>query len=637
MKRSIIAICLVALFPLITVISLFILAKKLQPTVLSIASEKGYFDTAYFDESKYYALSGAFTCFPGASIVPSKYTRPATAERFEQSPVYLAREHTACTTISSLDQIQSKEYLSDGKYTATIGFLLKLPSNTAYGIWFPANLSEYKVYVNGVLASETKTFRSKNPNYPQSFLVMLPPTEDGNYEIVADLIAPKNYSNKGSNAILIGSYDRISRSFNNVKSTSLFLCTYITFTILFIMIQMIALRKDKRMFPFILLTLSTGLVMSFSDGRSILSVFRRLPYNVGFLLDSVAVPLFLASLLFFTYRMFSEFFPKKTSLGALILLTIPLINALTLKAFPSLRKISSLVEIIPYIICIYVFVRSYEAKLPHAFTYGISLLTILTSVTLYYLTQDMLIPSRFSYSVGYIILSIMMVSILACEYEVQNANEQFYSGELSRQLEAMQASENAFLNAQMKPHFLYNTLNTIADCCVTDSKKAQKLINSLSEYLKLIISLDNMDKTVPLRRELELVEAYTAIEKERFPSINFYNEFPIRMPRVMMPPITIQPLIENAIKHGVRKSDKPGVVTLRITESAEYVNFYVSDNGIGMEQETIDKLFLLPKENKSIGIYNIDKRLKNQYSEGLHVESTPGLGTCISFRIPKNM
>lgn len=103
----------------------------------------------------------------------------------------------------------------------------------------------------------------------------------------------------------------------------------------------------------------------------------------------------------------------------------------------------------------------------------------------------------------------------------------------------------------------------------------------------------------------------------------------------MMPPITIQPLIENAIKHGVRKSSKPGVVTLRIIENPDSVEFFVSDNGVGMDEATMKKLFNMPKENQSIGIYNIDKRLKNQYGKGLTVESTPGLGTCVSFKIPK--
>jgi sensor histidine kinase YesM len=170
---------------------------------------------------------------------------------------------------------------------------------------------------------------------------------------------------------------------------------------------------------------------------------------------------------------------------------------------------------------------------------------------------------------------------------------------------------------------------------VTDPDKAKSLIASLKEYCNLILSIDNMEKTVPLSRELELVTAYTSIEKERFPSINFYTDLPIRMPKINMPPLTLQPLIENAIKHGVRKNDRPGVITLRIREAFDSVTFYVSDNGVGMDEATMQKLFNEPKENKSIGVYNIDKRLKNLYGEGLSVDSTVDLGTCVSFTVPK--
>ena len=101
-----------------------------------------------------------------------------------------------------------------------------------------------------------------------------------------------------------------------------------------------------------------------------------------------------------------------------------------------------------------------------------------------------------------------------------------------------------------------------------------------------------------------------------------------------LPALTIQPLIENAIKHGVRKSTRPGAVTLRIIESDDSVSFYVSDNGVGMTEDVIQALFREPKDNKSIGIYNIDKRLRNQYDDGLSVDSTLDLGTCVSFTVP---
>lgn len=637
MKRIYTAIAIVILLPLLVVTGLYILNKALQPKVLNIASETGSFSTSYFDEEKLYSLSGDLTCFPGAILVPSQYTyvTHANAANFDGTYADKGRTDGLCVTISSFTDIRHENFIENGRYQATIGCFLKLPTNTDYAMWFPASFCEYKIYVNTVEVASSEIFGSKTPGYPHSFYVTLPASETGYYEVVACVTSPTNYINTGSESVLIGTLDKVSHSFESVSKVSLFYVMYILFTIVFVLIQLLVLKNDPKMIPFICLSGMTAFVMSFMDGRCVLTFIPVLSYQAGFVMEAVAVPLYLLTLLFFTSRMFKEYFPFKIANLFVALLTIPLLDTLTLKRFPFLTDLSALIEVIPYAICLYVFVLVYEKEEPHALIYGVSILSIESSVLLYYATADMAIPSRFTYAVGYSILSLMMVSILACEYATQDSSESFYSKELSRQLEAMQASENAFLNAQMKPHFLYNTLNTIADCCVTDSQKAKKLINSLSEYLKLIISLDNMDKTVPIRHELELVEAYTAIEKERFPNINFYTDFPMRMPGIMMPPITIQPLIENAIKHGVRKLDKPGVVTLRIVDNTESVDFYVSDNGVGMTQETIDNLFRVPKENQSIGIYNIDKRLKNQYKKGLHVESTPGLGTCISFSIPK--
>lgn len=637
MKRIHTAIALAILAPLLTVTCLYLLSQKIQPNVLDIASETGSFTTSYFDEEKLYSLSGDLTCFPGAILVPSQYTFITRGNSTTHEGTYadMGRENGLCVTISSFTDIKHDNFLTDGRYTATIGCFLKLPSHTDYAMWFPANFCEYKIYVNAVEAASSRTFGSDNPGYPHSFYITLPASETGYYEVVACVSSPSNYINTGSESVLIGTLDRVSRSYESVSKVSLFYVMYILFTIIFIMIQIIVLRNDPKMIPFICMSGMTAFVMSFLDGRCVFTFIPFLSYQAGFIMEAVAVPLYLLTLLFFSSRMYKAYFPFKVANIFVFLLTIPLLDTLTLKRFPMLTRISDLLELIPYIICLYIFVMVFDKKEPHALVYGVAIISIFSSVLLYFVTSDMAIPSRFTYAVGYSILSIMMVSILACEYATQDNNENFYSKELARQLETMQASENAFLNAQMKPHFLYNTLNTIADCCVTDSQKAKKLINSLSEYLKLIISLDNMDKTVPIRHELELVEAYTAIEKERFPNINFYTDFPMRMPGIMMPPITIQPLIENAIKHGVRKLDKPGVVTLRIVDSPQSVDFFVSDNGVGMTQETIDNLFRVPKENQSIGIYNIDKRLKNQYKQGLHVESTPGLGTCISFSIPK--
>lgn len=637
MKRVVTACLISLLLPIIITIVLTIININLQPEPLSIASEEKL-TTSYIKDNKVYELSGEIICLPKVNLNPQDFGLSTGGYAFEKGVMRELDSNPTLTKIHSLREIRCDECAEDGYYKALTYFTINLPSNAEYALWFPSEFCEYTIYVNGILAKESRTYGTASPTYPGAFYVDLPKNKDGIYEIIANFTSPTNYANTATDAILLGSYEKVERSFSNVAKFSLFFSTFGMFSIVFILIQLLPLRLDYRLLTFVGLSGCTLLVTAFRDGRLILMYFPRLPYNIGSFMEAISVPLYLLLLLCYTRAMYEDFFPKKVGKIFIILLVVPLANALCLGQFALLRYISDIITVIPYAICLYVFIRAFQARESHILAYGAGILTTEISVLLDITTMRHSIPARFSYAIGYLIIAITMVGILATQYAKQKKEEAFYTDELKRQLAQMQASENAFLNAQMKPHFLYNTLNTIADLCVTDAHKAQKLINSLSEYLKLILSLDNMDETVPLRREFELVEAYTDIERERFPSINFYVEKPIHMPTIMMPPLTIQPLIENAIKHGVRKLDKPGVITLRIVDNPDSVDFFVSDNGVGMDEETIHTLLTkVPKENQSVGIYNINKRLKRLYKKGLSVESTPGLGTCVSFKVYKYM
>lgn len=635
MKRFVSAVSLVFAFPLLVVGILFFVNKAFQPQVLTLLSESSYLSTSYLESDKFYEITGKMACVPATIIVPTPYAYESIDSSSHTSIPEILHSKKNHSDISSLAEIRNPEFIVGDNYVASVSFYLNLPAYEDFSLWFPAEFCEYNIYVNGKLMAESPTFRSNSPSFAAPFYVELPASETGMYEVMMNIISPISYINSGPSSILLGTLEKIQASFDGVKMVGFIFVNLIVFTIIYSLIQMIILKRDLRTTSFTLLSIMTLLTMSFMDGRIISNIIPYLPFQLGIVLETISMPLYLATLLFYTDTMFPESFPKKMKFLAHGILIIPILNSLLLKSVPMLNSLSILVTVIPYAVCLYAFVIAYEKQEMYILRYGIGLLSVESSVLLYYSTKSMAIPSRFAYSVGYFIFAVTMVSIIAQELAGQNKEEEFFKGELSRQLAAMQASENAFLNSQMKPHFLYNTLNTIADLCVTDPPKAQGLINSLSEYLKLILSMDSMDETVPLRRELEVVEAYTAIEKERFPSINFYNDFPVRMPVIMMPPLTIQPLIENAIKHGVRKSNKPGAITLRIIENPDSVDFFVSDNGIGMNEESINKLFKVPSGNQSIGIYNIDRRLKRKYGQGLKVESTPNLGTCVSFRILK--
>ncbi|MCR8636475.1 ATP-binding protein [Paenibacillus radicis (ex Xue et al. 2023)] len=200
--------------------------------------------------------------------------------------------------------------------------------------------------------------------------------------------------------------------------------------------------------------------------------------------------------------------------------------------------------------------------------------------------------------------------------------------------------EVAFLQSQIKPHFLFNVLNTIMALSYTDVMKSRKLITDLADYLRGSFSFSNIQKGVPFSNELALIQSYVEIEKARFKDrIQIEYEISEAVQSVMLPPLLIQPLVENAIRHGIGSRLKGGVVRIKGYEAEGHYWFEVEDNGVGLEQERLRQV-LMPDpgtqltSRSSVGLQNISKRLKFMYGTDLSIESEIGIGTKVTLRVP---
>ncbi len=187
--------------------------------------------------------------------------------------------------------------------------------------------------------------------------------------------------------------------------------------------------------------------------------------------------------------------------------------------------------------------------------------------------------------------------------------------------------------SQIKPHFLYNALNSIYVLCDQDPPKAKKLINNLSEYLRTDIGSIGTGKTIPFEKELDHTNVYLEIEKARFGD-RFVVEYDIEVTDFNIPPLTIQPLVENAVKHGVCKKSPsdPGVITIRTEQGYGFVKIIIADNGVGFdlaEYNAMDK-----SSTDKIGIANVRDRLKILENSEMNVFSEPGKGTRVEIIIP---
>lgn len=193
--------------------------------------------------------------------------------------------------------------------------------------------------------------------------------------------------------------------------------------------------------------------------------------------------------------------------------------------------------------------------------------------------------------------------------------------------------ENLRLNmviAQMQPHFVFNVLNIIYYLCAKDSKLAQNAIDRFSSYLRTNLDTLVSDDLVTFSKELEHVKNYLALEKLRFDD-ELEIEYDIGPTDFHIPALVVQPLAENAVKHGIAKNQNGGKLIIRTTDDYDNFYIYVIDNGVGFDPENVAH-----RDGRShIGIDNVRRRLEKRLNGRLEIFSSKGKGTTSVITIPK--
>lgn len=195
--------------------------------------------------------------------------------------------------------------------------------------------------------------------------------------------------------------------------------------------------------------------------------------------------------------------------------------------------------------------------------------------------------------------------------------------------------ETSLLQAQIKPHFLYNTLNTIASLGEEDSNQMRELLMEFGDYLRASFDSKNLNRFVPIRQELSLIKSYLYIEKVRFAErLQIEIHFPEDLD-FMIPPLTLQPIIEDALRYGIMKRMEGGKIRLTAIDLGDVIQVTVSDNGVGLTGEEITEILKGNKGSRGSGLLITHRRLLHYYGYGLTIESIPMQGTRVSLRIPK--
>ena len=192
--------------------------------------------------------------------------------------------------------------------------------------------------------------------------------------------------------------------------------------------------------------------------------------------------------------------------------------------------------------------------------------------------------------------------------------------------QALQAEQRIqIMMTQIQPHFLFNTLSAIRTLCAKDPPTAIHIIEQFSLYLRQNLESLNQSNLIPLDRELEHTRIYAEIEMLRFPNIRV--DYDIQDEHYKVPALTIQPLVENAIRHGVRIREE-GIVTVKTYRGGMDHVIVIADNGKGFDAEKPEE------EGAHIGLANVKSRLEQLCHGTLTIESRPDEGTTITIKIP---
>ena len=219
-------------------------------------------------------------------------------------------------------------------------------------------------------------------------------------------------------------------------------------------------------------------------------------------------------------------------------------------------------------------------------------------------------------------------------------SNQLELAETDRAYQLAKEAEIKALQAQVNPHFLFNAMNIIVSLIRTDPEQARKLLTSLSYFLRNNVTGTTVSK-ISLEQELSHIKAYLAIIEARFvDKLTIVYDVNEKLLEKMIPPFTLQPIVENAIHHGIRNMEKDCMIKVTVCALENEIEITVKDNGKGIPVERIKHLGLHEIESETgtgMGLFNVNRRLIMTFGEqaALNIKSEIDRGTIVSFRIPK--
>ncbi|MEE2569415.1 histidine kinase [Pseudarthrobacter sp. J64] len=209
--------------------------------------------------------------------------------------------------------------------------------------------------------------------------------------------------------------------------------------------------------------------------------------------------------------------------------------------------------------------------------------------------------------------------------------------ELDASRTMLMEAEVRALRAQISPHFIYNSLNAIASFINTDPARARELVVEFADFTRY--SFRRHGDFTTLAEELRCIDRYLLLERARFGErVQVSLQVAPEVLSTVIPFLSLQPLVENAVRHGLEAKEGPGHISITAHDSGAFAEVQIEDDGVGMDPEYLRSLLAGHRDGDHVGLRNVDVRLRQVYGDehGLVIETAPGEGTLITMRVPKS-
>lgn len=502
-------------------------------------------------------------------------------------------------------------------------------------IYIPHFAGSYKIFINNHLVSQSGEYTSVGSKANLSAdTALLNFSKDSDYEIVIEISCnymPGLYMTPAiANSEYVSLRTSAATTLRSIIFGAVAFCTALFFA------YSVTKRKifHSKWLPVLFLVIMLRLAISTEGYSSFGFIFSRLDYEqLTLLICSSTFIIKLISLLFYTETLDIKLNQLLSVVFCILFLMFTtLYCALPKTVFTPFYNIIVQLATLPLdIILLGYLTNSIARKVPYAFFYTIGYIAILSGLLIdCFYTNGLISYNSSSYLPLLFAFFVVSFSAVFIKQVTQIYNAALKTAELDKQLSE---ANMAIMVSQIQPHFLYNALNTIKYLIKRDPKTAEKAIVSFSYYLRRNMDSLTEKAPIPFADEIAHVKHYSDIEMLRFGD-RIKVEYDIKCDCFSIPALSIQPIVENAIKHGITKNPDGGTVKISSFEEEDFYCVRVDDDGIGFD---IDNPDCTDNINHShIGLSNVAGRLKSISNADFEIKSREGEGTHVTIKIPKS-